>query len=324
MPKLGFALPGAAALALGVLTATTPVVAQQAGTAPPQATSPSSSRDTASPGRQNSGQTDRDRREFGRRDEDEDRPRARRPREDDDDWRGHRMMGERRGMMGEQRGMMGEHRAMMGPRMMERLCGPRGERVMSFMLDRLERITQPTDAQKPAFDKLKEAAARARETIQQACPDGPRPVTPPGRLAAAERHLEAMLAGVRLLRPPLEEYYGSLSEEQKARLYMHQGRRWRERDDWRDRRGWHRYERHHHHHGWRDRDEDDDRRGWRRDDDDRGSLRGRDRDEDRPGGRRGERDRDGYDGSDDTGSAPARERDDRDSDGWPDDWRGRS
>lgn len=113
----------------------------------------------------------------------------------------------------------GDHAAMMMGGMTRRLCGPGGGKMMSRMVTRLEHITQPTEAQQPVFDRLKEAVTKAREMLQGACPTGPAPITPPGRLAAAEKHLTTVLEAVRLVRPILDEYYGSLSEEQKARLY---------------------------------------------------------------------------------------------------------
>jgi hypothetical protein len=125
-------------------------------------------------------------------------------------------------MGGERRGMdfgPGPHgHMMMGHGHMARLCGPHGGRMIGMMLNRLERITRPTEAQRAAFDRLGEAAARARDLVQASCPTE-RAITPPGRLAAAEKHLSVMLEAIRTVRPALDEYYGSLSEEQKARLY---------------------------------------------------------------------------------------------------------
>lgn len=174
--------------------------------------------------------------------------------------------------------MRGHHRhGMMG-------CGPQSGRFVERMLRRLERVTQPTDAQRGAFDKLKQAADQARQKVQESCPTE-RPVTPPSRLALVEKRLAAMLDAVRTIRPAMDEYWGALSEEQKARFYAAQGwaQRWRERmferrgprsgdgDGWR---------------GWRGRDRDD----WR----DRS---------DRSDRSRGPRDTDG--------------------DGWPNSWGGR-
>lgn len=164
----------------------------------------------------------RDRR-FGRDGDDYDRP-----------WRG----GPREGMM-EHHGMMGRRmmgRGMMGHAfIMRALCGPEGGRLGNLMLGRLERITQPTDQQRPSFDKLKDAVGKATNTVRASC-STERPITPPARLAAAEKRLSAWLDAVRTVRPAMDEFYGSLSDEQKARLYLarlgriHEGLRGWDRD----------------------------------------------------------------------------------------------
>jgi LTXXQ motif family protein len=108
----------------------------------------------------------------------------------------------------------------MGPvRMLLGACGPGSEGMSAHLLDRLERITRPSEAQRAAFDKLKEAAGAAVDIARAGCP-AEQPVTPPGRLAAAEKRLEALLQAVKTVRPAMDEFYGSLSEEQKARLYL--------------------------------------------------------------------------------------------------------
>jgi hypothetical protein len=133
------------------------------------------------------------------------------------------MMG-REGMMG-RGGMMGGG-GMMQPFGMAHFCGPNGGRMGEFMIGRIERVTQPTAEQRGGFDKLKEAIAKASETMRGACITE-RPVTPTGRLAAAEKRLAAMLDAVRTVRPALDAYYNSLTDEQKARLTLaqpHMGR----------------------------------------------------------------------------------------------------
>ena len=125
---------------------------------------------------------------------------------------------------------MGYDRKTMSHGWLMRICGPDGDRAATFMLERLERVTQPTEAQRAAFDSLKNATARASEMARAACPTE-RPITPPGRLAAAEKRLEALLQAVRALRPAMDSFYGSLTDEQKARLLIDQARR--------SRAGWH-------------------------------------------------------------------------------------
>lgn len=172
----------------------------------------------------------------GRRDGDEDGP----PR-----WHGRRFGGPRDGMMPPgmmERGPMMERGAMMQSFGMAHFCGPDGGRMGEFMIERVERATQPTAEQRPGFDKLKEAVGKASETMRGVCTTE-RPVTPPGRLAAAEKRLAAMLEAVRTVRPALDAYYNSLTDEQKARLtlaqpYMGRGGMggWRERmNRWRER-----------------------------------------------------------------------------------------
>ena len=40
--------------------------------------------------------------------------------------------------------------------------------------------------------------------------------TPPARLAAIGQHLQAMLQAIDTIRPPLHDFYNSLSDDQKA------------------------------------------------------------------------------------------------------------
>ena len=53
--------------------------------------------------------------------------------------------------------------------------------------------------------------------MRSACPDD-LPSTPVGRMAAMRQRLEAMRAGVQIVRPALEKFYESLNDEQKARF----------------------------------------------------------------------------------------------------------
>ena len=44
------------------------------------------------------------------------------------------------------------------------------------------------------------------------------PLTPPGRLAAMETRLKAMIEAANTVKPALESFYSSLTNEQKARF----------------------------------------------------------------------------------------------------------
>src|SRR5207237_799444 len=76
---------------------------------------------------------------------------------------------------------------------------------------------QPSDSQRPALDELRAANAKAVDMLKARCPND-LPSTPTGRVAAMEGRLQVMLAAVQTVRPALERFYQSLSDEQKARF----------------------------------------------------------------------------------------------------------
>jgi hypothetical protein len=74
-----------------------------------------------------------------------------------------------------------------------------------------------TDLQRSALQALDEATAKAADYLKANC-SADEALTPPGRLAAMEQRLDAMLEAIKLVQPALENLYGSLSDEQKARF----------------------------------------------------------------------------------------------------------
>jgi len=64
---------------------------------------------------------------------------------------------------------------------------------------------------------LRTAAARAADAFRQSCADT-YAMTPPGRLQAMTNRISATLEAVRIVRPALEKFYNSLSDEQQARF----------------------------------------------------------------------------------------------------------
>jgi len=67
------------------------------------------------------------------------------------------------------------------------------------------------------LDDLKAATIKAVNILQAACPNE-LPSTPTGRLTAMRSRVEAMQQAVQVVRPALEAFYGSLSDEQKERF----------------------------------------------------------------------------------------------------------
>jgi hypothetical protein len=126
---------------------------------------------------------------------------------------------------------------MMGPGMMSRgmyrrMCSPDAAGFAEWRINRLEELVSPTEAQKAKFDELKAASGKAAEIMRGACPTQI-PLTAPGRMEAAEKRMEAMLQAIKTMRPPLEAFYATLNDEQKAILdssgRRHRFWRWRER-----------------------------------------------------------------------------------------------
>jgi len=89
--------------------------------------------------------------------------------------------------------------------------------VMNWPGDQIDRVVRPNDAQRAKLQTPQSASAQASATIKAACPSDVT-ATPPARLAAVGQRLNAMLQAVGTLRPALADFYGSLSDDQKARF----------------------------------------------------------------------------------------------------------
>jgi hypothetical protein len=84
-------------------------------------------------------------------------------------------------------------------------------------MDRIDEVVQPSGQQEDALARLSDATQKAVEIIQAACPNST-PLTPVGRLEVMEQRLNAMLTAAKTIQPALEDFYGSLNYEQKARF----------------------------------------------------------------------------------------------------------
>jgi hypothetical protein len=97
------------------------------------------------------------------------------------------------------------------------VCSDDAAQLTDWPIERISEIVQPTAAQRPALDELRAASAKAIDMLKSGCPKD-LPSIPTGRLAAMESRLQVMLAAVQTVRPALERFYQSLSDEQKARF----------------------------------------------------------------------------------------------------------
>jgi hypothetical protein len=87
--------------------------------------------------------------------------------------------------------------------------------LSNLPIEKIEDALNPTDAQEAELNKLQDATNKAVSILQAACPDET-PLTPPGRLAAMEKRLQAMIDAANTVKPALESFYASLTGEQKA------------------------------------------------------------------------------------------------------------
>ena len=79
----------------------------------------------------------------------------------------------------------------------------------------IERNVKPTDAQRASLTALQDAAVKAADTLKSSCPPADAR-TPPARLAAVGTRLDSMLQAIGTVRPALDNFYNSLTDEQKA------------------------------------------------------------------------------------------------------------
>jgi LTXXQ motif family protein len=96
-------------------------------------------------------------------------------------------------------------------------CADQAKGIVAWPFEQIEAAIQPTSEQRNLIESLKAAAAKANAQFKEACPDTV-PLTPPGRLQAMTMRLQATLDAVKTVRPALEAFYQSLSDEQKARF----------------------------------------------------------------------------------------------------------
>jgi hypothetical protein len=100
---------------------------------------------------------------------------------------------------------------------MAQICSGQASGLTDFPIERIAQQVGPTNEQRSLLNQLKDATAQAVNVLKSACPTD-LPSTPTGRLAAMRQRIEPMLQAVQLVRPALDAFYQSLSDEQKERF----------------------------------------------------------------------------------------------------------
>ncbi len=114
---------------------------------------------------------------------------------------------------------------MMGHGAYGHMCSPAAMGFAEWRIDRLEQVIKPTDAQRAKLDELKAASSKAAEIMRNACPTE-FPKTVVARMEMMEKRADAMSQAIKTVRPAMEAFYTTLSDEQKARLDTGSGRFW--------------------------------------------------------------------------------------------------
>jgi len=89
--------------------------------------------------------------------------------------------------------------------------------VTNLPIDQIRQSVHPTSDQEAALDDLNAASSQASDIVKSSCPNSV-PLTPIGRLDAAEQRLQATIKAIQVVRAPLERFYQALSDEQRQRF----------------------------------------------------------------------------------------------------------
>ncbi|WGS01363.1 Spy/CpxP family protein refolding chaperone [Bradyrhizobium sp. ISRA443] len=108
-------------------------------------------------------------------------------------------------------------RAETSPQAIKQLCGEPDKGVTAWPLADIARAVRPNQEQRALLDDLKTAAAKAADVFKDSCTDS-YALTPPGRLRSMLNRISATLEAIKIVRPALENFYNSLSDEQQARF----------------------------------------------------------------------------------------------------------
>ena len=101
----------------------------------------------------------------------------------------------------------------------QELCTQPGSGVTAWPFAQIQQKVGLSAEQKSLLGEVRSAATKASAVFKTSCPaQNAFPLTPPGRLQAMIVRLQATLEATQTVRPTLETFYNSLSDEQKERF----------------------------------------------------------------------------------------------------------
>ena len=106
-----------------------------------------------------------------------------------------------------------------GPRgnLLEQDCRSAQAGVVEWPTAEVERVVHPTDAQRASLTVLEAAVGKADDVAKASCSTDS-PLTPTGRLTATGQRLDALLQSAKAVRGPLDDFYATLDDGQKAQF----------------------------------------------------------------------------------------------------------
>ncbi len=101
------------------------------------------------------------------------------------------------------------------------LCSEESANFTQLPTQAIEQSLKLNSQEKPALDQLSIASSKAATELEKSCPTET-PQNPADRLDAITKRLNAMIEAVHTIRPALNNFYASLSDDQKARFNVMQ------------------------------------------------------------------------------------------------------
>jgi hypothetical protein len=102
-------------------------------------------------------------------------------------------------------------------RLLAQNCDLAQPAALKWPMEEIDARLRPTDAQRASLVALQDASAKAADMLKTSC-QADDAITPPARLAAIAKRLDIMLEAVKLVRKALDDFYATLSDEQKAQF----------------------------------------------------------------------------------------------------------
>jgi hypothetical protein len=97
-------------------------------------------------------------------------------------------------------------------------CDAAQGKVAALPSAEIEAKLHPTDAQRRSLVALRDATTRAANMLNIPCPPSTEVLSPPARLEAVRRRLDLTLQAITIVLAALDDFYGQLSEDQRAQF----------------------------------------------------------------------------------------------------------